>query len=63
MKKESNWVCHASDGLVGGDRDCDGDCSVVDCGHSIEHSQTRYMRLYQAIERKLTKRNVPAVVR
>ena len=40
-KKKSNWVCHASDGLVGGDRDCDGDCSVVDCGHSIEHSQDR----------------------
>ena len=41
MKKEFNWVCHASDGLVGGDGECDGGCNVVDCGHSIEHSQTR----------------------
>ena len=51
--EKSNEVCHAFDGLVEG----------IDSKHSIEYSQSLYLRLYQAIERKLTKRNIPVVVR
>ena len=35
--EKSNEVCHAVDAMVGGDTECD----AVDCGHSIEHPQTR----------------------
>ena len=49
MCEKSNRVRHASDGLVGGDRGYDRERDVVDCEHSIEHSHTRYLRLYEAI--------------